>query len=384
METIYLDNAATTPVDPEVLDAMLPYYTENFGNPSSFYKSAGKSREAVDLARKRVAEAIGAAPGEIYFTSGGSESDNWAIRGAAEAYSNKGRHIITSAVEHHAVLNACAYLEKRGYSVTYLPVDGEGFVSPKDLEAAITPETILVSVIYANNEIGTIQPVNELAGIAGSRGVLFHTDAVQSAGHIPIDVAAANIGMLSLSAHKIYGPKGVGALYVREGANIEPLLFGGKQERRMRAGTENVPGIVGLGKAISLCVEEMAPEIERVSKLRDALIDGILTKIPNARLNGPRHCRLPGNANFTIDSVEDEAILLALDMKNICASSGSACTTGSLSPSHVLAAIKVSQEQIHSSLRLSLGRQTEGRHIDYLLEVLPKEIERLRGISFKS
>jgi cysteine desulfurase len=336
--TVYMDHSATTYVRKEVVEAMAPYHAENFGNPSSIYRIARESRRAIDSARAEVAKALGADPDEIYFTSGGSESDNWAIKGVAFANRKKGNHIITSAIEHHAVLHTCEYLEKEGFTVTYLPVDQYGLVSPADLEKAITDKTILISVMYANNEIGTIEPIAELGAIARMHKVPFHTDAVQAIGNIPIDVKAQNIDLLSLSAHKFYGPKGVGALYVRKGMKIDNLIHGGGQERRHRAGTENIAGIVGLGKAIALATADIEGHNRRIRALRDRLLTGILKTIPHARLNGHPEKRLPGNINVSFEFVEGESILLWLDDEGICASTGSACTSGSLEPSHVLLA----------------------------------------------
>ena len=377
----YFDNAATTQVRPEVLEAMLPYFTQNYGNPSSIYKISQENKKAVETARKQVADAIKASPELIYFTAGGSESDNWALKGIADSYSSKGKHIITTAIEHHAILHTCEYLETKGYEVTYLPVDEMGLVSLDELKAAIRPDTILVSVMFANNEIGTIEPIAEIGAICKEKGVLFHTDAVQAVGHVPIDVDAMNIDMLSMSGHKFYGPKGIGAMYIRKGIKIPSFIHGGAQERKRRAGTENVPGIVGIGKAIELAVSEMDTEIPRLEKLRNKLIDGILTKIPYSRLNGDPVKRLPGNVNVSFEFIEGESILLLLDMQGIYASSGSACTSGSLDPSHVLLAIGLPHEKAHGSLRLTMGHFTKEEEIDYLLEKLPPIVERLRDMS---
>ena len=377
----YFDNAATTKVRPEELEAMLPYFTQNYGNPSSIYKISQENKKAVETARKQVADAIKASPELIYFTAGGSESDNWALKGIADSYSSKGKHIITTAIEHHAILHTCEYLETKGYEVTYLPVDEMGLISLDELKAAIRPDTILVSVMFANNEIGTIEPIAEIGAICKEKGVLFHTDAVQAVGHVPIDVDAMNIDMLSMSGHKFYGPKGIGAMYIRKGIKIPSFIHGGAQERKRRAGTENVPGIVGIGKAIELAVSEMDTEIPRLEKLRNKLIDGILTKIPYSRLNGDPVKRLPGNVNVSFEFIEGESILLLLDMQGIYASSGSACTSGSLDPSHVLLAIGLPHEKAHGSLRLTMGHFTKEEEIDYLLEKLPPIVERLRDMS---
>ena len=377
----YFDNAATTQVRPEVLEAMLPYFIQNYGNPSSIYKISQENKKAVETARKQVADAIKASPELIYFTAGGSESDNWALKGIADSYSSKGKHIITLSIEHHAVLHTCEYLETKGYEVTYLPVDEMGLISLDELKAAIRPDTILVSVMFANNEIGTIEPIAEIGAICKEKGVLFHTDAVQAVGHVPIDVDAMNIDMLSMSGHKFYGPKGIGAMYIRKGIKIPSFIHGGAQERKRRAGTENVPGIVGIGKAIELAVSEMDTEIPRLEKLRNKLIDGILTKIPYSRLNGDPVKRLPGNVNVSFEFIEGESILLLLDMQGIYASSGSACTSGSLDPSHVLLAIGLPHEKAHGSLRLTMGHFTKEEEIDYILEKLPPIVERLRDMS---
>lgn len=380
---VYADHSATTGVRPEVLEAMLPYLQGEYGNPSSIYKVARKSKEALENARKQVQKALNAqAATEIYFTSGGTEADNWALKGIFEAYGNKGNHIITTAVEHHAILHTCEYLEKtRGARITYLPVDAEGFVKLDALRDAITPETILVSVIAANNEIGTISPLIEIGRICHEMGVLFHVDAVQAIGNTPIDVQAMNIDLLSLSAHKFYGPKGVGALYVKKGIKIPSFIHGGAQERKKRASTENVPGIVGLGKAIELVMAEMDEHIAHMVPLRDYLIDQIMEKVPFTKLNGSREKRLPGHANFSFQFIEGESLLLMLDMCGICASSGSACTSGSLDPSHVLMAIGLPHEIAHGSLRLTLGRENTKEDVDYIIEKLPPIVERLREMS---
>jgi len=379
--TIYLDHAATTPVKPSVADAMWPYMNNHFGNPSSIYRIARESRDAIETARAQVAKALGAEPDEVYFTSGGSESDNWAIKGVAFANRKKGNHIITSAIEHHAVLHTCQYLEKEGFSVTYLPVDRYGLVNPAELESAITDKTILISVMYANNEIGTIQPVAELGAVADKHKIPFHTDAVQAIGNVPIDTKKQNIDMLSLSAHKFYGPKGCGALYIRKGVRIENLIHGGGQERRRRAGTENIAGIVGMGKAIELATADIDGHNTRIAAMRDRLLKGILDSIPYARLNGHPKKRLPGNLNVSFEFIEGESMLLWLDDEGICGSTGSACTSGSLEPSHVLLAIGLPHEVAHGSLRLTLGDANTDEDVDRVLEVLPKVVEKLREMS---
>jgi len=381
VDRIYLDNAATTPVDKRVLEAMLPYYSDVFGNPSSTYSYGQEAKKAMEEAREKVAKALGADADEIYFTSGGSESDNWALKGVAYALKDKGNHIITTEIEHHAVLNTCRYLEKEGFKVTYLPVDEYGLVKPEDLKKAITDKTILVSIMFANNEIGTIEPVDELVKIAHEKNVYFHTDAVQAVGNIPIDVKKLDVDLLSLSAHKIYGPKGVGALYIKKGVKIHSLIQGGTQERNRRAGTENVAGIVGLGEAIELITKNLDSHINKLTFLRDKLINGILEKIPYARLNGHPTKRLPGNVNVSFEFVDGESLILNLDMAGICASSGSACTSGSLEPSHVLLAIGLSKELARGSLRLTIGKDNTEEDIDKVLEVLPQIVKRLRSIS---
>ena len=381
MNRIYMDNAATTAVAPEVLEAMLPYFTEIYGNPSSIHGTGRDARRVVDAARRQVANAIGAQPQEIYFTAGGSESDNWAIKGAAFARQAKGNHIITSAIEHHAVLHTCQWLEKRGFEVTYLPVDEFGRVSVQDVENAITDKTILISIMAANNEIGTLQPIAEIGKIAKEKKILFHTDAVQAVGAIPIDVNELNVDMLSMSAHKFHGPKGIGALYIRKGVRVDGFLHGGAQERGQRAGTENLPGIVGMGKAIELATANLAENAARETRLRDRLIDGILSTIPDTRLNGHRTQRLPNNVNISFRYVEGEALLLRLDLAGIAGSSGSACTSGSLDPSHVLLAIGLPHEIAHGSLRLSLGTETTDEEVDYVLEKLPEILSILRAMS---
>lgn len=377
----YFDNAATTPVRPEVAKEIVPYFTESYGNPSSIYKIAQKNKNAVEKGREQVANAIGATPNEIYFTAGGSEADNWAIKGIAESYAKKGKHIITSCIEHHAVLHTCEYLETKGYEVTYLPVDEYGMISLEDLRNAIREDTILITIMFANNEIGTIQPISEIGQIAHEHGIIFHTDAVQAVGHVEIDVKAMNIDMLSMSGHKFYGPKGIGALYIKKGIKLNPLIHGGAQERRRRAGTENVPGIVGIGLAAELASKELATEMPRLTALRDKLIKEILEKVPYARLNGHPTKRLPGNVNISFEFIEGEGILLLLDYKGICASSGSACTSGSLDPSHVLLAIGLPHEKAHGSVRLSMGHFTTEEQVDYVIKELPPIIERLRQMS---
>lgn len=381
MRSVYMDYSATTYVKPEVLEEMLPYFTNKFGNPSSFYGISRETKMAVDKARGQVAQALNADLNEIYFTGGGSEADNWAIKGIASAYKNKGNHIITTKIEHHAVLHTCQYLEKQGFEVTYLDVDEEGFINLEDLKNAITDRTILVSIMFANNEIGTIEPVKEIGEICRERKVLFHTDAVQAVGNVKIDVKDMNIDLLSLAGHKIYGPKGIGALYVRKGIRIHNLIHGGGQERNRRAGTENIAGIVGLGKAIELASQNLEEHAKNMVVLRDRLIEGLL-KIPYTRLNGPRgDKRLPGNVNVSFEFIEGESILLSLDFEGVCASSGSACTSGSLDPSHVLLAIGLPHEKAHGSLRLTLGDGSTEEDVDYVLEVVPPIIERLRKMS---
>ena len=382
MKTTYMDYSATTYVKPEVLDAMMPFFTEKFGNPSSFYGISRETKMAIDNARAQVAKAINCDPNEVYFTGGGSEADNWAIKGIATAHMKKGNHIITTKIEHHAVLHTCEFLEKFGFEVTYLDVNEEGFVDLKQLEEAITDKTILVSIMFANNEIGTIQPIKEIGALCREKKVLFHTDAVQAVGAVPVDVKEMNIDLLSLAGHKLYGPKGIGALYIRRGIRIDNLIHGGGQERGRRAGTENIPGVVGLGKAIELATENIEENRARLTVLRDKLIDGILERIPYARLNGPRgDKRLPGNSNISFEFIEGESILLSLDFEGICASSGSACTSGSLDPSHVLLAIGLPHEKAHGSLRTSLGAASTEEDVEKLLNELPPIIERLRNMS---
>lgn len=381
MRRVYLDHSATTPVRPEVLEEMLPFLKEEFGNPSTIYSWGRQAKKAVEEARARVASLIGAQPEEIIFTSGGTEADNMALIGAAYANQKKGKHIITSSIEHHAVLDTAQYLMRQGFKVTFLPVTPEGLVRVEDVLQAITDGTILISIMHVNNEVGTIQPIQEIGKVAREKGIIFHTDAVQSVGKIPVNVQDLNVDLLTASAHKIYGPKGVGCLYVRKGTRIQPLLHGGGQERKRRAGTENVPGIVGFGKAAELAGRELESEGRRLKALRDKLIDGVLARIEETRLNGDREQRSPINANFSFRYVEGESILLSLDMKGIAASSGSACTSGSLDPSHVLLAMGIPHEVAHGSVRMTLGRDNTEEDIDYVLEVLPEIIERLRAMS---
>lgn len=378
---IYFDHSATTPVRPEVVEAMLPYFNEKYGNASSIYKVARESRAAVDEARDSVAAAIGAEPRDIFFTSGGTEADNWAIKGVAYANRKKGRHIITTSIEHHAVLHTCQYLEREGFEVTYLPVDEKGLISPAQVEEAIREDTILISIMFANNEIGTIQPIDKIGAIAKKYDVPFHTDAVQAVGNVHIDVDKLGVDLLSMSAHKFYGPKGVGALYIRKGINIAPYFHGGAQEAGRRASTENVPGIVGMGKAIEMATSNIDSYNKKLLKLREMTIDGVLNNIPYARLNGDREKRLPGNVNFSFEFIEGESLLLLLDMEGIGASSGSACTSGSLDPSHVLLAIGLPHEIAHGSLRLTFGKDNTEEEVEYLLEVLPDIVKRLREMS---
>lgn len=378
---IYMDNAATTPVRDEVLSTILPYFKEFYGNASSVYSIAKESKKALEKAREQVAKGIGAKTEEIYFTAGGSESDNMALRGVAESLGKKGNHIITTKIEHHAILHTCEYLEEHGYEVTYLPVDEFGKISLDELEKSIRPETILISVMFANNEIGTIQPIAEIGKLAHEKGILFHTDAVQAVGHVSIDVDEMNIDLLSMSGHKLGAPKGIGAIYIRKGVAIQPLIFGGAQEKKQRAGTENIPGIVGLGKAVELAVSEMEVETKRLHQLRDKLISGILEKVPHSRLNGHPTDRLPGNCNISFAYIEGESMLLLLDAMGIAASSGSACTSGSLDPSHVLMAIGLPHEIAHGSLRLTLDRENTEEEVDFILEKIPEIVQKLRDMS---
>lgn len=378
---IYMDNAATTPVKKEVLEAMLPYFSEQYGNPSSIYSLGSQSKVAVEKAREQVAKAIGAEKNEIYFTAGGSEADNWAIKGIAYKNKVKGNHIITTKIEHHAVLHTCEYLQKQGFDVTYLDVDEDGLINLEELKAAITDKTILISIMYANNEIGTIQPIKEIGEIAKARNIYFHTDAVQAIGNIKIDVKELNIDLLSLAGHKFYGPKGIGVLYIRRGVKLDTLIIGGGQERSKRAGTENLASIVGIGKAIELAYENLDEKNAKLISLRERLIEKISESIPYTRLNGHRTKRLPGNVNFCFRFIEGESLLLSLDMVGIAGSSGSACTSGSLDPSHVLLAIGLPHEIAHGSLRLSLGSFNTEEEIDYVVENLIQIVDRLRKMS---
>lgn len=378
---IYLDNAATTRTAQEVVEAMLPYFTENYGNPSSIYSLGAASKKALNQSRTAIAQSIGAKMEEIYFTAGGSEADNWALKAAAEAYESRGRHIITSKIEHHAVLHTCQYLEKKGFEVTYLDVDEYGMVRLEDLKAAIRPDTILISIMFANNEIGTVLPVAEIGAIARQNGILFHTDAVQAFGQLPINVDELHIDMLSASGHKLNGPKGIGFLYIRTGVKIRSLIHGGAQERSRRAGTENVPGIVGFAAAVERAMRIMEEKTQREVELRDYLIGKIEKEIPYCRLNGHREKRLPNNVNISFQFIEGESLLIMLDMKGICASSGSACTSGSLDPSHVLLAIGLKHEEAHGSLRLTLSEENTLEEMDFVVENLKGIVERLRGMS---
>ena len=379
--TIYLDHAATTGVRPEALEEMLPYFSEKMGNPSSIYFLGQETKKAVDLARERVAKALGAEPSEIFFTAGGSEADNLAIKGVAMANSNKGKHIITSKIEHPAVLNTCKYLSKMGFEISYIDVDEDGKIKLDDLKSAIREDTILISVMFANNEIGTIQPIKEIGEIAKEKNIYFHTDAVQAVGNVKIDVKEMNITMLSLSAHKFYGPKGTGVLYIKKGTKIDSLIHGGAQEGKKRAGTENVAGIVGLGKAIELADQDLDRYNAKLLKLRERLIEGVMGSIPHVRLNGHRNDRLPGNVNFSFSFIEGESLLLMLNLKGICGSSGSACSSGSLDPSHVLMAIGLDHATAHGSLRLTIGEENTEEDIDYTIEALKEVVEKLRIMS---
>ncbi|KAJ52807.1 cysteine desulfurase [Clostridium tetanomorphum] len=380
---VYMDYSATTYTKPEVLQEMIPYFTEKFANPSSkFYSISEEPRVAIDKARERVAKAINAKKDEIYFTGGGSEADNWAIKGIASAHKNKGNHIITTAIEHHAVLHTCKFLEKNGFEVTYLPVDENGLIKIEDLKNAIKDTTILVSIMFANNEVASIQPIKEIGAVCRERKILFHTDAVQAIGHIAIDVEDMNIDLLSMAGHKFYGPKGIGALYIRKGIRIDNLIHGGGQEKGKRASTENVPSIVGMGKAIEIAVSELNEEAARLKALRDKLINGVMERIPYTKINGPvGQNRLPGSANFSFIGIEGEALLLSLDFEGVCASTGSACASGSLDPSHVLLAMGLPHELAHGSLRLSLGAGSTEEDVDYVLNVLPEIVQRLRNMS---
>lgn len=381
MRRVYLDHSATTPVRPEVLEAMLPFLKDTYGNPSSIHSFGQEGKKALEESREKVAAAIGASPDEIIFTSGGTEADNLAIIGTARAYAKKGRHIIISSIEHHAALDSAKYLEKQGFQVTYLPVTGEGLVQVEDVARAIRPDTILISVMHVNNEVGTVQPVAEIGRLARERGILFHTDAVQSLGKLPVNVKEIQADLVAISSHKIYGPKGVGALYVRRGVRLEPLFYGGGQERKRRPGTENLPGIVGFGRAVELIIPEMETEAARLSALRDRLLDGIVERIDDVVVTGSRQHRVCNNASFCVKYVEGESMLLLLDMQGVAASSGSACTSGSLDPSHVLLAMGIPVEVAHGSLRMTLGRQNTEEDVDYVLEVLPPIVDRLRQMS---
>ena len=378
---IYLDNAATTKTAPEVVDAMLPYFSEYYGNASTIYSLGAESKKAMDHARQTIADSLGAKPEEIYFTAGGSESDNWALKATAEAYASKGKHIITTKIENHAILHTCEYLEKRGFEITYLNVDRDGLISLDELKAAIRPDTILISVMFANNEIGTIEPIAEIGEIAKEHGVLFHTDAVQAYAQVPINVDEMHIDMLSASGHKLNGPKGIGFLYIRKGVKIRSFVHGGAQERSRRAGTENIPGIVGLGAAVERAMRIMDTKTRKESELRDYLIGRLENEIPHCWLNGHRTKRLPNNINFSFLFIEGESMLIMLDMKGICASSGSACTSGSLDPSHVLLAIGLKHEEAHGSLRLTLSEESTKEEMDIVAEEVKKIVQRLRDMS---
>ncbi len=379
--TVYLDHAATTYVKPEVFEAMKPYFSEHFGNASSIYSLGRDSKKAVEESREKVAKAIGAEPREIYFTGSGSEADNWALKGIAAAYKKKGNHIITSAIEHPAIMSSCKYLEGEGFEITYLPVDSDGLVSPEQVRNAIKENTILISIMFANNEIGTVQPIKEIGAIAKEKGVLFHTDAVQAVGNVKIDVKDLNIDLLSLSGHKFYGPKGIGALYIKKGVKISSFIHGGHQERGKRASTENVPAIIGLGKAMELATANLDEYNKKLIELREKTIEGLFAKVPYIRLNGHRHNRLPGNVNISFEFIEGESLLLMLDMKGIYGSSGSACSSGSLDPSHVLLAIGLPHEIAHGSLRLTFGDENTQEDVDYILEVIPQMVTKLRDMS---
>lgn len=381
MQRIYLDHSATTPIRKEVFEAMIPYLTEHFGNPSSIHASGREAKKAVEEAREKIAKLVNAKPEEIIFTSGGTEADNYALIGIAMANKKKGNHIITSAIEHHAIIDTCKYLESQGFEITYLPVYQDGVVRTEDVQNAITDKTILITIMHVNNEIGTIQPIAEIGALAKEKAILFHTDAVQSVGKIPVDVNTLNVNLLSMSSHKIYGPKGIGCLYIKRGTRINNIAFGGGQERKRRPGTENVPAIVGFGKAAEIALAELETEAARLTILRDKLIDGVMKTIPNTLLNGHPTKRLPGNANFSFRFIEGESLLLMLDMKGIAGSSGSACTSGSLDPSHVLLALGMTHEVAHGSLRLTLGKQNTEEEIDIVLDTLPGIVERLRSMS---
>lgn len=381
MRQVYLDYSATTPVKKEVLDAMLPYFTEHFGNPSSIYGIGLESKDAITNARTQVAKLINADPAEVFFDAGGTESDNWAVFGIADALKDKGNHIITTKIEHHAMLHSCEFLEKHGYDVTYLGIGPDGRIKLDELEAAITDKTILISVMMVNNEIGTIQPIKEIGAIAKKHGIVFHTDAVQALGNVPIDVKDMGIDLMSMSSHKIYGPKGIGALYIRRGVKISNYLHGGAQENKRRAGTENLPGIIGFGKAAELAGDNFAEHVKHCSELRNYLIDEVLKRIPNVKVNGSMEYRHPGNANLTFEYIEGEAMLLMLDAKGISVSTGSACSSTSLVPSHVLSALGIPVEQIHGTLRFTIGDFTTKEDIDYVVECLSEIVGTLRGIS---
>ena len=378
---IYLDHAATTATRPEVVDAMLPYFTENFWNPSSVYTPALNNRKVVDESRETIARSLGTTPENIYFTAGGSESDNWALKCTAEAYANKGKHIITSKIEHHAILHTCEYLEKKGFEITYIDVDENGILKLDDLKAAIRPDTILISVMFANNEIGTIQPIKEIGAIAKEHGILFHTDAVQAYAQIPINVDEYNIDMLSVSGHKVGGPKGIGFLYIRKGLKLRSFIHGGAQERKRRAGTENITGIVGIAKAVEIAFATMNERIKHETEVRDYAIKRILAEVPYCRLNGDAQKRVPNNINISFQFIEGESLLIMLDMAGICASSGSACTSGSLDPSHVLLAIGLPHEIAHGSLRMTIGEETTKEDMDYVVDNIKEIVTKLRTMS---
>lgn len=381
MKNVYMDYSATTPVKKEVLDAMLPYFSEHFGNPSSLYSIAQESKEALEKARGQVASLIGAKANEVFFTAGGSEADNWALEGVADALKDKGNHIITTKIEHHAILHTAEYLEKHGIDVTYLDVDAEGRVNPEDVEKAITDKTVLISIMMVNNEVGTIEPIKEIAEIAHNHGILLHTDAVQALGNVPIDVNNMSIDLMSMSGHKIYGPKGVGALYIRKGTKISNFIHGGAQEMKKRAGTENLAGIVGFGKAAELAKENLESHINRVSELRDYFISEVTSKIPDTIVNGSMEHRHPGNANISFEYIEGESMLILLDMNGISVSTGSACSSKSLTPSHVLSAMGIPVERIHGTLRFTIGDPTTKEDIDYVIEKLVEIVQKLRELS---
>lgn len=381
MKNVYMDYSATTPVKKEVLDAMLPYFSEHFGNPSSLYSIAQESKEALEKARGQVASLIGAKANEVFFTAGGSEADNWALEGVADALKDKGNHIITTKIEHHAILHTAEYLEKHGIDVTYLDVDAEGRVNPEDVEKAITDKTVLISIMMVNNEVGTIEPIKEIAEIAHNHGILLHTDAVQALGNVPIDVDNMGIDLMSMSGHKIYGPKGVGALYIRKGTKISNFIHGGAQEMKKRAGTENLAGIVGFGKAAELAKENLESHINRVSELRDYFISEVTSKIPDTIVNGSMEHRHPGNANISFEYIEGESMLILLDMNGISVSTGSACSSKSLTPSHVLSAMGIPVERIHGTLRFTIGDPTTKEDIDYVIEKLVEIVQKLRKLS---